>query len=188
VNGEPMKYDDDRLTYQDYLDLPENGNRYEIISGELHNAPAPLIRHQEVLMNLGRILDSYCHRRRHGKLLFAPVDVVLSQIDVVQPDIIWISEKRLAIITSRNVVNAPDLVVEITGPFTRRKDMLIKRKLYEKHGVKEYWVIDPDQEWLRIYRRSGKKLSFRHTLKKDDSFHCPLFPGLMIELKDVFAH
>lgn len=178
---------EDALTYQDYCELPDDGIRYEIIGGELYNAPAPYITHQDISLNLERILDAYCRQHSHGKMIHAPADVVLSNIDVVQPDILWISAERMPIITRKNLQGAPDLVVEIVSEWTHRKDSVVKKKLYGKFGVTEYWLIDPGKRSVSVFRRWGRGLRLADTFTKPASFSSPLFPGLTIKVKEIFS-
>lgn len=181
-NISPLKF-----TYRDYCLLPDDGHRYEIINGELYNAPAPFVVHQQILANLNRQLDAYCRERRHGTLLFAPVDVVFSDVDVVQPDILWISRERTSILTKKNLQGAPDLVVEITSPGTKEKDENIKLKLYQKFGVKEFWLLDPERQVLSVFQRKGRMLKLIQKYSEIESFESPLFPGLRINLQEVFV-
>jgi Uma2 family endonuclease len=178
---------DERLNYGDYYDLPEDGHRYEIIGGELFNSPAPFIRHQQILRNIGDSLSPYCRQRSHGMLLYAPTDVILTNYDIVQPDILWVSDARKKIITKRNIQGAPDLVVEITSIHTKREDLVLKKKLYGRHGVSEYWLVDPDRNSLDVFKRRGRGLRHAASFGRRESFETPMFPGLVIELKKVFA-
>ncbi len=177
---------DERLNYGDYCGLPEDGHRYEIIGGDLFNSPAPFVQHQEILRSIGDVLSPYCSQRKHGLLLYAPADVIFSEHDIVQPDILWISDARMKIVTKRNIQGAPDLVVEIVSIYTKRKDAVLKRKLYGRYGVKEYWLVDPDQKCLDVFRRHGRALRHAASFGRRDSYTSPLFPGLQIELRKFF--
>jgi Uma2 family endonuclease len=178
---------EEKLTYRDYCSLPDDGHRYEIIDGELYNAPSPYVDHQRMLRNLARILDAYCTEKAQGEVLYAPVDIVFSDHDVVQPDILWVSKERRKVITKKNLQGAPDLVVEISSPFTREKDERIKRKLYGKFGVREYWLLDPERGVLSVYRISGRVLRLAQKYADIETFESPLFPGLKLDLKKVFT-
>jgi Uma2 family endonuclease len=124
-----------------------------------------------------------------GEVLPAPVDVVLSSTDVVQPDLIFLSAERRNLFTEDNVQGAPDLVGEILSEATRRKDEVTKRHLYQRFGVAEYWVIDPELETVKVYRRSGEWLErqVELSLEAKDRLSSPLFPRLEIPLADLFA-
>ncbi len=173
-----------KLTYDDYLLIPEDGRRHEIIDGELYVNPAPNMRHQTVSMNLTLALGAFVRAHRIGYLYYAPCDVVLSQLDVVQPDIMFISAAREELLTSANVQGAPDLVIEILSPSTRRLDLQLKRKRYDLFGVDEYWIVDPENETVAIHRRGGESLE---AISVTDPIESPLLPGFHISLAEIFA-
>ncbi len=176
---------DTRLTYEDYCLLPKDGKRYEIIDGELFVTPAPCILHQRVVTRLSRDLSTFVEDNHLGLVLAAPTDVVLSHFDVVQPDIVYISKIRASIVTDKNLQGAPDLVVEILSEFTARIDRTAKLKLYAKHGVRECWLIDPDQCSAQIYRRQNSAFELVVTLQAGDSLTSPLFPGFSLPLQKL---
>ncbi|RMD91413.1 MAG: Uma2 family endonuclease, partial [Calditrichaeota bacterium] len=130
-----------QFTYDDYLQLHDDGKRYEIIEGELFMTPAPNIQHQNILSELGERLRKFVLKKHLGIVLYAPCDVILSKTNVVQPDILYVSKINQAIITDKNIQGAPDLVVEITSATTLERDLVLKKKLYGKYGVKEYWIV-----------------------------------------------
>ena len=139
-----------KFTYEDYLHFPED-KRYEIIDGEIYMVPSPGEAHQDVCANLAFVLRVFVKENALGKVYFAPLDVVFSETDVVQPDIMFISKERLNIITERNIQGAPDLIVEIISPSSDEyKDRVIKRKLYSKYGVKEYWLVDLEKKEVEV--------------------------------------
>lgn len=123
------------LTYDDYCLLPNDGNRYEILDGELSVTPAPSTRHQTVLGNLHRLLASHVVASQLGKLFIAPTDLILAPITVVQPDLIFIANDRRHIVTERAIEGSPTLVIEILSPTTHRTDRVTKAQLYTKHNV-----------------------------------------------------
>ena len=145
-----------RFTYEDYHSLPEDmGRRYELLDGELYLAPAPTISHQIIILNLELGIAPYVSAHRLGILLHAPVDVVLGQgreREVVQPDLLFVSRARLTILSAHEVRGAPDLVVEVLSPGTAGRDRGYKRHLYGRHGVHEYWVLDPAARTVEVYR------------------------------------
>jgi Uma2 family endonuclease len=176
-----------KLTYDDYALTPEDGQRHEILDGEHYVSPAPFMRHQDVAANLFDELSPFVRKHRLGKVRFAPVDVVLSIHDIVQPDLFFISTQRLGIITEANVQGAPDLVIEILSEKTRRQDEGLKREIYERYGVQEYWTFNPDRKSARIYRRIGNRLRLVAELSAaGDVLTSPLLPGLEIRLADIF--
>ena len=132
-----------QLTYEDYLLFPDDGKRHEVIDGDHYVTPAPRTKHQRISANLTVALGSFVKRRGMGLVLAAPSDVILSDENVVQPDLLFVSTARTGIVTEDNIRGAPDLVVEIIAETTRKKDEVTKRKLYERFGVQEYWVGGP---------------------------------------------
>jgi len=138
-----------KFTYEDYRNTPED-KRYELLDGDLVMTPAPGTAHQRVLRRLIILLGLSVERTGVGEVFVAPFDVVLSDTDVVQPDLLFISNERSHIITEENVQGAPDLVVEILSPSTAERDQTFKRSLYAKHGVKEYWLVDTDAKTVTV--------------------------------------
>ncbi len=177
-----------KFTYEDYLLFPEDGRRHELIGGEHYVTPSPNRKHQTILANLHRILGNYVHERRMGELFFAPFDTIFSDLDVVQPDMLFVSAQRLSIVTDKNIQGAPDLVVEVLSETTRRADEITKRKLYEQYGVGEYWVVDPELETIKIYRASDQGYVRAAELSRETgaTLTSPLFPGLKLRLDEVF--
>ena len=181
-----------RLTYADLLAMPEDGKRHELIDGEHFVTPAPTTRHQLVLGNLHLDLGSYVEANGLGKVLFAPLDVILSDYDVVEPDLLFVSTERLARIGRPYIHAAPDLVVEVLSPGTRKIDATKKLRLYEKFGVAEYWMIDPEAEWVEVYRAGSDSEHGLHPAARllrergDGPLTSPLFPGLDLQLDRLF--
>ena len=133
-----------KFTYTDYLLLPE-GDRRELIEGDFYMVPSPSFRHQSISRDISTPLWDYVRTNGLGVVVWAPMDVVLTQESVVQPDILFISNERREIITDNNISGAPDLVVEILSPSTADRDRELKLRLYARHGVREYWIVDPDE-------------------------------------------
>ncbi len=141
-----------KFTYEDYQHTPED-QRFELLDGELTMVPAPNLRHQRIGTRLGALLHAFVQERDLGEVFHAPCDVVLSNTDVVQPDLLFVSEERAHLLLGGdNVLGAPDLVVEILSPSTAGRDRTLKRALYAKHGVKEYWLVDPDARTVTVLR------------------------------------
>ena len=139
-----------KFTYEDYLRLPDDGKRYQVIEGEVYMVPALTPYHQDILGRLFVLLRTFVEEHRLGKVYCAPCDVILSQEDVVQPDIFFICKEREDIITKKNIQGAPDLVVEVLSQFTAKLDRTLKTGLYERFGVKGYWLVDPDQKQIEV--------------------------------------
>jgi Uma2 family endonuclease len=181
---------DVKLTYDDFVHFPEDGKRHELIDGEHFVTASPNLKHQTIAGNLHGLLWTYLRQHQVGRLFFAPFDVVFSDFDVVEPDLLFVSKARQAdILTASHVRGAPDLVVEIGSSSTRQRDETIKRRLYERFGVREYWVVDPDLDEIKVYRLADGRFvrAAVLALEQDDGLTSPLFPGLELPLTDIFA-
>jgi Uma2 family endonuclease len=179
-----------KLTYEDFVLFPDDGKRHELIDGEHHVTPSPSLRHQEISGNLYWLLRSYLEVHPRGRLFYAPFDVVFSDADVVGPDLVYLSHERAHdALTPLHVSGVPELVVEIVSKGTRRRDETIKRRLYERSGVTEYWVVDPEIEVVRVYRRSGETFDrpIERSRESGDVVTTALLPGLELPLARVFA-
>jgi Uma2 family endonuclease len=177
-----------KLTYEDYLRFPDDGLRHELIDGEHFESPAPTEKHQLVSWNMAYFLADDLRRNRLGQAFTAPYDVLFAQHDVVQPDLLYISNERSGIRTGKNVQGAPDLVIEILSESTRWRDEDVKFRLYERSGVKEYWILDPDLATVEVFRLRGQSLHLEVELSAAaaDMLETPLLPGLRIPLEEVF--
>lgn len=173
------------VTYDDYRHLPDDGKQYQIIEGELYMTPAPTTEHQRISINLSSILHGYVSEHQLGKVFHAPVDVVLSMTDVVQPDILFVAKERQNIITRKNIVSAPDLVIKILSESTVPIDRKRKKELYLRHGVKEYWIVNPETRAVEqlILRKNKYEYS---THSGQDTFASPTIEGLIITADEVF--
>ena len=179
-----------KLTYDDFLLFPDDGKRHELIDGEHYVTPSPTVRHQEISGRLYLLIGTWLQDHPVGRIFYAPLDVLFSRFDVVEPDLLYVSNERVpALLSGQYVTGAPDLVVEIASPGTRRRDETIKRRLYERSNVVEYWVVDPDIDVIRIYRRAGDRFERAVELSReaDDVLTTALLPGLDIPLSRVFA-
>ncbi len=174
-----------KLTYQDYAKTPE-GEIWELIDGEKFMPPSPGAAHQKIDMRLGSRLYSFVDDRDLGEVYSAPFDVVLSDVDVVQPDLLFVSRERLHIVTAANVRGAPDLVVEIRSPSTANRDWTVKRDLYAKYGVKEYWVVDPDERQVWVMALGNEGFDEVGSYGAGDVLTSPTLAGLSIDLNDIF--
>lgn len=184
----PTLADSVKLTYEDYLLFPEDGKRHEIIDGEHYVTPAPSRKHQRVSMNLSLILGTFIREHALGEVYAAPFDVVLSELDVVEPDLVFFARDNLEVLTDANARGAPDLAVEIVSETTRKRDLAIKRKLFARTGVAEYWVVDPELESVAVYRGKGELPRVAELSREaGDVLLSPLLPGLEIPLAEIFA-
>ena len=176
-----------RLTYEDYCAAPAD-NRYELLDGELIMVPAPNIKHESVRSLLGRELINFIVEHKLGNLFYAPCDVMLSDTDVVQPDLLFVSREREHLLSDgQKVQGAPDLAVEILSPSTAKQDRSEKRALYGKHGVTEYWLVDPVAETVQIHRLQGEVLVPTRTFGREKTLRSPLLRGLELHLDDIFS-
>ncbi len=180
-----MKRANIRFTYQDYLQLPED-KRYELVEGELFVVPSPNLAHQRILREIEAALYRYVRLHDSGEILFAPCDVVLSEINVVQPDLLFVSRKRLGILTEANVRGAPDLAVEILSPSTGQRDLGVKRTLYAKFGVLEYWIVDPESKTVEVLSWTETGYRTEAIVDQSGSLSSNLFPGLDLDLTEIF--
>jgi len=177
-----------KLTYEDLALYPEDGKRHELIDGVHFVTPSPNTRHQVIAFNLTLAVGELVRRHRLGRLFFAPFDVVLSPHDVVEPDLIFVSASRAEVLTAAHAVAAPDLVIEILSPSTRRRDEVLKRDLYEARGVAEYWLVDPEAETVKVLRRAGERFGRPRllSLRDGDVIESAVIPGLELPLATVF--
>jgi len=174
-----------KFNYQDYLQLPEN-KRYEIIDGDLFMVPSPNEAHQRFLVTLTNIMVNYVRKNKLGSIYCAPFDVLFSEEDIVQPDIIFVSNENRKIITKDNIKGAPDLLVEILSPGTSKRDLGIKKKLYAKKGVREYWIVDPERETVDVFKLKGREFEGKR-YGAQDCLSCSVIKNLIIEVKEIFV-
>jgi Uma2 family endonuclease len=176
-----------KLTYEDYVLIPDDGKRHEIIDGEHYVTAAPFVRHQRVVLRLTLHLGNYLEARPLGEILIAPTDVILSPNDIVQPDLLFVSNERSSIIEEKNIQWAPDLAIEIHSGSTRRIDRGVKRQAYERWGVLEYWMLDPERKKADLCERTPEGLlRQRALLSSGEVLTTPLLPGLEIPLAEIF--
>jgi Uma2 family endonuclease len=171
-----------KLTYEDYALLPDDGLRHEIIDGEHYVNPAPNTKHQIVSFNIAFALRAHVKPRGLGSVFIAPYDVVLSDVDVVQPDVVFVSTAQMSRITDANLQGAPDLAVEVLSPSNRNYDAVVKRERYDALGVGEYWIVDPERETVKVYRRADNLVP----VESADPLTTPLLPGFALTLAEIF--
>jgi Uma2 family endonuclease len=178
-----------KLTYDDFVLFPDDGMRHELIDGEHYVTPSPNFKHQAVLGNLHLLIGNWLRDHRVGRVMLSPFDVVFTKFDVVEPDLLYLSNERAAeVLTAANVQGVPELVVEIGSPSTRTRDETIKRRLYERSGVSEYWVVDPELDVVRVYRAGDKGFEKPEELSLEarDVLTTPRLPGLRLPLSTIF--
>ena len=179
-----------RWTYSDLVALPDDQLRHELIDGEHYVTPSPSTKHQRISGNLYYLIRAWLEDHPAGEVFYAPYDVVFSEFDVVEPDVLYLSHARAAeVLTPLHARGAPELVVEIASKGTRKRDETIKRRLYERAGVTEYWVVDPAIDVARVYRRAEAGFARPVELSREagDILTTPLLPGLELPPSRIFA-
>ncbi|HEV8398040.1 MAG TPA: Uma2 family endonuclease [Vicinamibacterales bacterium] len=178
-----------KLTYDDLVAMPDDGLRRELIDGELYVTPSPGIKHQTIVLNLGSALLRHVRKQGLGRVFVAPLDVLFSQVDVVEPDVLFVSrERERDVLAEKHLVGAPDLVVEVGSPSTRRTDERAKQRLYERFAVAEYWIVDSDLDVIRVFRLvdGGYQRVAELSLESGDMITTPRLPGLELPLAEIF--
>jgi Uma2 family endonuclease len=174
------------LTISDYFETPEGGPRYQLIDGDLIVMPPPDSFHQDILRNIAFIIGLYLKTHPIGKVYFAPIGVVLTDVNAYEPDLIFISKERKSIIAKRGIEGAPDLVVEVLSPGTARYDKGIKRSIYARTGVVELWLIDPALREIQVFRLREDPQNPVAVHSGKDQFESPIFPGLKFACAEIF--
>jgi len=169
------------LTYEDYAALPNDGKRYEILDGELSVSPAPSPSHQHVVLRLGSALDAHTTSGGLGKVYIAPFDVILFDTTIVQPDVLFFSTDRQAIISSRGAEGAPTLVVEILSPWSVRNDRTTKFHLYARYGVPFYWIVDLEHRVIEVFRLEAHGYRAAEAFRGEGLVDLPPFSGLRLD-------
>ena len=175
-----------KLTYDDFLLFPDDGQRHELIDGAHCVTPAPGRKHQTVVTRLIVEIQNFLDLHPIGEVYPAPFDVVLSLHDVVEPDLLFVRNDRLHILTDANATAAPDLAVEVVSPSTRGRDHTLKRDLYDRASLEEYWLVDPDRSAVMVYRRAGGTLGQQGELGGADVLTTPLLPGFALSVERLF--
>ncbi len=174
------------VTYEDYCNLPDD-ERYEVIDGELIMVAAPRRVHQGTSRNISTPLDIYVKANRLGEMYYAPTDVILSDINVVQPDILFVSNSRSHILADEGIRGAPDLVIEILSPSTAQLDTVRKRELYGRFGVAEYWQVDTDDLSVVVLTLADDDYETAGVFGLGDTLVSPLLTEFRLDVDDIFA-
>jgi len=175
-----------RYTYADLRDTPDDGNRYEIIDGELIVSAAPLVVHQWFLYLLSRRFGDHVDSRKLGRVLFAPIDVLFSTGDTVQPDLTFIRKDRLPLVGTALMRGTPDILLEVLSPSTRDRDLGIKFALYESQDVPEYWIADPEIPELILFVL-GNYGKHGRVYPEGGILRSRVLPDFAINFNDLFA-
>ncbi len=174
-----------KFTHADLLAAPEDNKRREIIDGELFVTPSPFLDHQRISRNIYNALRDYLEKHPIGELLYAPLDVILSEYDVLEPDLLFVLNEHRHILKDW-VRGAPDLAVEILSSTTASRDRGLKMRTYARFGVREYWLVDPDQKAIEVYRLVEQGYLLAHTFHSGDILTSELFPGLGLPVTPIF--
>lgn len=172
-------------TYEDYLDFPDDGKRYEIVDGEVYVTPAANTRHQDLVLFVVRRIADHVDRHGGGRVFVSPYDVVLSPTDVVQPDVLFVADAGTHQITKANLQGPPTLAVEVLSD--PRHDRVRKRQLYARYGVEEYWIIDPDGDRVEVYRLVEGRYPTPTLLEAGATLTTGLLPHLAIDVTELLA-
>ena len=185
---EELAFTRDRVyTYDDYRQLPE-GAPYQLIGGELVLTPAPTSYHQIISGRLEFKMMDHVTADNLGIVLYAPIDVYLEKTETYQPDIVFVTQERLGIIKPEKIEGAPDLVVEILSPSTAYYDLRKKYRSYEKHGVREYWIVDPEEKSIQVFTLDKGKFKLDQEAAQEGSVCSRVIAGLTIDVADVFTN
>lgn len=174
-----------KYTYEDYLKIPDDV-RYELIEGDLLMTPSPVPGHQRISGRLEFELRKFVAEDNRGEVFDAPCDVYLDNENVVQPDILFISKERLSIVGEKNIQGPPDLVIEILSESTAYRDLIQKKKLYARFGVREYWIVIPEEESIEIYLLRDNVFTLHKVFGKGDTLESLFLKGLKIDLQRIF--
>lgn len=174
-----------KYTYEDYAKLPE-GTPYQLIGGELIMTPTPTPYHQIVSRKIVSLLVQHVEKNDLGEVLYSPIDVYLTEEDTFQPDIIFISKERFNIIGETKIESAPDLIIELLSPVTAYYDLGRKYEVYEKSGVREYWIVHPERKSIEIYQNEGSQFRLIQTAKETGAINSLVLKDLEINLEKVF--
>ena len=175
-----------KLTYEDYRTTPDD-KRYELLDGELILAPAPRTTHQRTLLALALNVGRHVKDRDLGEVFTAPIDVYLTETDIAQPDLLFISKDRAGIITEPNIQGAPDLVVEVLSPSTASRDRGYKRTLYARHGVREYWMAGVESATITVLLLGEEGFEVYGTFGEGERFSSPTLEGFEVDIDAVFG-
>ncbi len=176
----------DIYTYKDYSMLPE-GAPFQLIGGNLIMTPSPVPKHQRISKRIEFLLCEFVEKTHNlGEIFYSPIDVYFEETETYQPDIIFISKDRLNIIGEKKIEGAPDLIVEILSPSTAYYDLKQKKKIYAKHGVKEYWIVDPIENSIEIYENRDEDYIQLTGLINKGIIESKLLRGFELKVEDVF--
>jgi len=175
-----------RLTYSDWLRFPEDGRLYEIVGGELFVNPPPGIRHQRVSRNLEIAIATHLENTKAGEVFDAPIGVRLSEEDVPEPDLVVVLAAHADRIGEQVIEGAPDVVVEILSPGSAQRDVGVKKTLYAKHGIPEYWIADPESRTIEVFSLEASGYVSRALYRREETLSSAVLVGFTVALNTVF--
>lgn len=175
------------MTAEEFFALPDDGKRYELLDGVVEEMTAPNPKHQRVVGRLLVLLVRALQESGRGEVFLAPYDIVLDVHTVLQPDLVFIANENAGIVNDKNVRGAPDFVVEVLSPSTRRKDVLRKSRLYARAGVPWYWIVDPEIDRVEFMQRDGGDYALAARFDAPAVAEPPGFPTVRIPLDALFA-
>jgi Uma2 family endonuclease len=175
------------LTYLDYVKLtpPDNGN-FELLNGQIYFMASPKPSHQRISLRLSYFLAACVIPNNLGEIFTAPMDVVFTEYDTFQPDLLFITKERLNIIGENKIEGSPDLVVEILSPSNDANEMSYKRHIYGSKGVKEYWLINVEKQMLTLYKQIDNELRWQKDIQKNEVLKSEIIQGFELELSNIF--
>jgi len=173
-----------RLDYDDYCAIPPDGKRYELLDGQIQVAPAPSPLHQRISKRLQRLLEAYFEEPGRGEVFNAPIDVILTPHDVVQPDLVVVTDP--ALVSTRGIEGAPTLVIEVLSPTTTAYDRTTKAQRYAAHGIPHYWIVDPETKTIECFRHHEATYQLVGAFGPDDTLTHPDLPGLRLGLPTLW--
>jgi Uma2 family endonuclease len=172
------------VTFEDYANLPDKGIRYEINNGRLEAmTPGPNALHQLVVQQIEHHMMQKCSK--DYVILLAPIDLILSETEVRQPDLVMISRDRLSIITKRGIEGPPDLIVEALSPFSAKRDRQQKLFVYAKYNIPEYWIVDINNELLEQYILKDHQYKLSEIYKEDETVHSEFLPCISFTMREI---
>jgi Uma2 family endonuclease len=186
----PTAHPDRRLTYDDFLLFPEgDGLRHEIIDGVHYVTAAPSLRHQDLVGRLHIAIGNFLASHPGlGRVFLSPLDAIFTIHDIVEPDLLFVAANLLQIMTEKNIQGAPAIVVEVVSKTTRKRDERIKKELFDRGDVREYWVVDPDRSHIIVYRRNNAGFTALTPLTAAGNalLTSPLLPGFSLSVSELF--
>jgi Uma2 family endonuclease len=174
-------------TVRDFERLPE-GAPYQLIAGELIMSPSPVLSHQRIIRRLALRLDDFIQRKQLGEIVLSPMDVYLTEEDVYQPDLIFIRKENVHLLDPNDRIRfVPDLVIEVLSPSTGSYDYSRKKRIYCERGVREYWIIDPEDRTIEVMVKEGAFYQTVAMLRTPAMIESAMFPGFNMKVEEVFS-